>query len=146
MVPTSAYVVRIPSTSDPLNIDDSRFESRLGPKGTRYPSAVMEHESLIALKRCEVPNETVANRLKLSPDFIIEQELVQIDAASKFKGGAFGKVIRASYGGAAVRVKRFHAILCSEGGPRLDLHRFFQECRLKLLRLCVTQISFTFMA
>ena len=95
-------------------------------------SAEMENASLIALKKCEVSNETVAERLKFSTDFIIDQKLVQIDGASKFDNGAFGKVIRASYVGAEVRVKRFHAILCSsgEGAVRLDLHRFFQECRL----------------
>ena len=92
----------------------------------------MESTSLIALKKCEIPNEIIAERLKLSTDFIIEQKLVQIDAVSEFDNGAFGKVIRASYVGAEVRVKRFHSNLCSseEGGARLDLHRFFQECRL----------------
>ena len=91
----------------------------------------MENASLFALKKCEVPNKTVADHLKLSTDFIIDQKLVQIDM-SEFSGGAFAKVIRASYGGAAVRVKRVHSILCSGGkeGVRLDLHRFFQECRL----------------
>ena len=92
----------------------------------------MENASLSALTRCKVPNETIAKRLKFSTDFIIDQKRVQIDVASKFDNGAFAKVIRASYVGAEVRVKRFHAILCSsgEGAVRLDLHRFFQECRL----------------
>ena len=94
----------------------------------------MENASSLNLIKCEVPNETIAKRLKLSTDFIIEQELMQIDAVSDFCNGAFAKVIRASYVGVEVRVKRFHAALCSgeEGVDRhrLDLHRFFQECRL----------------
>ena len=80
------------------------------------------------LKTCVHPRKLIAKRLKVPHNFIIDQERVRIDTFSKFSHGAFAKVIRAEYHGAEVRVKRIHAILTVFN--RLDLHRFFQECRL----------------
>ena len=80
------------------------------------------------LKRCRHSRRLIAERLRVPRNFIIDQERVRIDTVSAFSHGAFAKVIRAEYHGAEVRVKRIHAILTEFN--RLDMHRFFQECRL----------------
>ena len=80
------------------------------------------------LKECDLDKDLIARRLKLSKSFLIDQARVQIDTVSKFSHGAFAKVVRASYIGAEIRVKRIHAILTDHN--RLDMYRFLQECRL----------------
>jgi serine/threonine protein kinase len=90
--------------------------------------AVCSPNRFSELKECPHPRKLIAERVKVPRNFIIEQERVRLDTVSKFSRGAFAKAIRAKYNGADVRVKRIHAILTDSN--RLDLHRFFQECRL----------------
>jgi serine/threonine protein kinase len=90
--------------------------------------AVYSPNRFSELKECRHPRKLIAKRVKVPRNFIIEQERVRIDTVSKFSHGAFAKAIRAKYSGADVRVKRIHAILTESN--RLDLSRFFQECRL----------------
>ena len=93
-----------------------------------FMMAVYSPNRFSDLKKCVHSRRLIAERLKVPRNFIIDQERVRIDTFSKFSHGAFAKVIRAEYHGAEVRVKRVHAILTEFN--RLDLHRFFQECRL----------------
>lgn len=90
--------------------------------------AVYSPNRFSELKECRHSRKLIAERVKVPRNFIIDQERVRIDLVSNFGHGAFAKAIHAEYHGADVRVKRIHAILTDSN--RLDLHRFFQECRL----------------
>ena len=98
------------------------------PRVIIFMMAVHSPNRFSELKECRHSPKSIAERLKVPRNFIIEQDRVRIDLVSNFGHGAFAKAIHAEYHGADVRVKRIHAILTDSN--RLDLHRFFQECRL----------------
>ena len=112
----------------PLALSPRSPQRLIIPRIIIFMMAVHSPNRFSELKECRHSRKVIAERLKVPRNFIIEQERIRIDLVSNFSHGAFAKAIHAEYHGADVRVKRIHAILTDSN--RLDMHRFFQECRL----------------